>query len=118
MKNISLHFRIPAVLVLVGLFVLQCFTAPSISNGEEIKPSILVGTWLGKKLETYTKDGRWLLRKYEGAEPSIGKWSLNGNQLTVVNSGGESFIMTIVSISKKKMVLSIDGGEQELERVK
>ena len=82
----------------------------------------IVGCWAGsRKLEIYHADGTWGVKRNEDALEEINgrRWQIKGNKLLVTylgDHGLETGVLTIVSLTKHKIVLGVNGYKEELMR--
>ncbi|CAN5478730.1 hypothetical protein BH09VER1_BH09VER1_27200 [soil metagenome] len=89
------------------------------TSGGAVDPSLLIGMWLGDKYISFYEDGRYGLQKYEGApvDDKDRTWKLKGNRITW-NALGDVFTETIVTLTRKKLVIKdAEGNLQTYTRV-
>ena len=80
---------------------------------------LIIGSWLGRKIRTYRKDGIWCIQRYEGAPADTEgrKWSLKGDKLTYTSPGGNG-TDTIISLTSDALSLrDEDGNIQRFKRL-
>jgi hypothetical protein len=101
----------------LSAYVLLLFAAAICrAEPDNILSKKILGSWAWKKVETFYANGKWELRKYEGASPEPGKfsWQIKSGKLIRVRDGN-TFTSTIVSINAKELVLrSSEGGSPQV----
>lgn len=82
----------------------------------------IVGCWLGpRKIEVYHTDGTWGVKRNEDAPEDVRgrRWQVEGNRLILTYPGDhglETAELTIVSLTKHRLILDAGGYKKELTR--